>query len=122
MGYFTREFRRIWVRANLSWEGICITWKEESSFSQWVVFNIVSASATFAITMTQSERAIIIGFGLLVLVGELFNTAVESAIDLTTEEIHPMAKKAKDTACAAVALLAVTTGVMWLLILWPRVF
>jgi diacylglycerol kinase (ATP) len=120
MSYITREFHRVWVRAKLSCEGIRITWKEESSFSQWVALNIVSAGATFAVTMTPAERAIIIGFGLLILVGELFNTAVEAAIDLTTEEIHPLAKKAKDTACAAVALLAVTTGIVWVIILIPK--
>lgn len=122
MTYLTREFRRVCVRFKLSWEGICVTWKEEASFPQWVVANILSASATFALTMTPAERGLIIGFGLLVLVAELFNTAVESAIDLSTKDIHPLAKKAKDTACAAVALTAITTGILWLVVLFPRVF
>lgn len=120
MSYASREFRRFLVRVKLSWEGIRITWVEEASFPQWVVANILSASATFAFTMTPAERALIIGLGLLVLVAELLNTAVEAAVDLSTEDIHPLAKKAKDTACAAVALTAITTGVVWLLILIPK--
>lgn len=120
MSYASREFRRFLVRVKLSWEGIRITWVEEASFPQWVVANILSASATFAFTMTPIERALIIGLGLLVLVAELLNTAVEAAVDLSTEDIHPLAKKAKDTACAAVALTAITTGVVWLLILVPK--
>lgn len=34
----------------------------------------------------------------LVIVSELFNTALEHAIDLITPEVHPLAKIAKDTA------------------------
>lgn len=121
MSYVSRELRRFLVRLKLSWDGIRITWNEEASFPQWVVANILSASATFAFVMTPAERALIIGFGLLVLVAELLNTAIEAAVDLSTQDIHPLAKKAKDTACAAVALTAVTTGVVWVLILVPKV-
>lgn len=120
MSYVKKELNRVAVRLKLSWEGIMVTWAEEPSFPQWTIANILSATMTFAFTMTPSERALIIGFGLLVLVVELLNTAVEAAIDLTIEEIHPLAKKAKDTACAAVALTAISTGVIWLLVVVPK--
>ncbi|WP_379138182.1 diacylglycerol kinase family protein [Paenibacillus sp. sgz500958] len=42
----------------------------------------------------------------LVLTAELLNTAVESVVDLTSPEVHPLAKKAKDTAAGAVLLTA----------------
>lgn len=44
---------------------------------------------------------------------ELFNTAVEAAVDLSTQQVHPLAKKAKDVAAAAVlvqAFVAVVVG------------
>jgi diacylglycerol kinase len=50
-----------------------------------------------------------------VLVAELFNTVIESVIDLVTEEYHPLAKQAKDVAAAAVltsAIMAVAVGVL----------
>ncbi|MDQ0046585.1 undecaprenol kinase [Paenibacillus polymyxa] len=43
----------------------------------------------------------------IVIVAELFNTAVESAVDLISPDIHPLAKAAKDTAAGAVLLAAV---------------
>lgn len=43
----------------------------------------------------------------IVIVSELFNTAVEAAVDLISPDIHPLAKAAKDTAAGAVLLAAV---------------
>ncbi|WDM24438.1 diacylglycerol kinase family protein [Paenibacillus polymyxa] len=43
----------------------------------------------------------------IVIVAELFNTAVEAAVDLISPDIHPLAKAAKDTAAGAVLLAAV---------------
>lgn len=42
----------------------------------------------------------------LVIVTELFNTAVEALVDIATEQYHPLAKIAKDVAAGAVFLTA----------------
>jgi diacylglycerol kinase (ATP) len=118
--YLKREIARIANRAVLTWEGIKITWIDEPSFSQWVVANIVSAALTFTLEMSPVERALIIGFGLLVLVMELMNTAIEAAIDRISEDIHPLSKKAKDVACAAVTMTAIATGMIWAIIALPK--
>jgi undecaprenol kinase len=50
----------------------------------------------------------------LVLAAELLNTAIEATIDLISPDVHPLAKKAKDTAAGAVlltAVFAVITGI-----------
>ncbi len=118
--YLKREGPRLVSRTMLTLEGIKVTWLEEASFPQWVVANIISASLTFAFEMTPIERAMIIGFGMLVLVVELLNTAVEAAIDRISMDIHPLSKKSKDVACAAVGMMAATTLVVWLIILVPK--
>lgn len=118
--YLKREGPRVVNRTVLTWEGIKITWIDESSFSQWVVANIISAALTFAIEMSPVERAIIIGFGMLVLVVELLNTGIEAAIDRISADIHPLSKKAKDVGCAAVGTMAATTGIMWAVIALPK--
>ena len=74
VSYLKREVARVWTRCWNSIEGLGFAWREESSFSQWVVLNGISAALTFAFEMTPAERALIIGFGLLVLVAELLNT------------------------------------------------
>lgn len=115
--YLKRETARVLTRCVNSLEGIGFAWREESSFSQWVALNVVSATLACVIDLSPVERALIIGFGLLVLVAELLNTGIEAAIDRISEEHHPLSKKAKDTACAAVALTAITTGVIWAIVL-----
>jgi len=116
-GYLRREAARFVDRCVNSIEGLAVTWREEASFSQWVAANVVSAGLALAIEMSTAERALIIGFGLLVLVTELLNTGIEAAIDRIGEERHPLSKKAKDAACAAVALSAITAGVVWVIVL-----
>ena len=49
----------------------------------------------------------------LVIITELFNTAIEAIVDLATEQFHPLAKIAKDVAAGAVFLtsgLAIAIG------------
>ena len=118
--YIKKEIPRIINRTVLTWEGVKITWIDESSFSQWVMVNIASVALTFAFDMSPIERALIIGFGLLILVVELINTGIEAAIDRISEDIHPLSKKAKDVGCAAVGLMAFTAGVVWLIIAIPK--
>ena len=42
----------------------------------------------------------------LMWIAELFNTAIESCVDMVTEEYHPLAKRAKDIAASAVLVTA----------------
>lgn len=51
---------------------------------------------------------------------ELVNTAVESIVDMVTEEYHPLAKRAKDTAAGAVLISAIMAAAAGLIIFIPR--
>ncbi len=54
----------------------------------------------------------------LVLVVELLNSSLESAIDLVADHFHPLAKKAKDTASAAVFICLLGTIALWITVLF----
>ncbi len=58
----------------------------------------------------------------LVVICEMFNTAVENAVDLATHRRHPLAKAAKDVAAAAVLSAALTAVLVGGLLLGPRLF
>ena len=116
-GYLSREARRIAERCRNTFEGLAVTWREESSFSQWVAANVANIVLALVVPMSTAERAMIIAFGLLVLVVELLNTGIEAVIDRIGAERHPLSKKAKDAACAAVALSAGLVGVIWVVVL-----
>jgi diacylglycerol kinase (ATP) len=56
-----------------------------------------------------------------VLIAEMFNTAVEYAVDLIEENFHPLAKVIKDIAAGAVFVSAVNAAVVGYLILFKQV-
>ena len=55
-----------------------------------------------------------------VLSAELFNTAIESLTDLATQEVHPLAKVAKDCAAGAVLITAIFATAVACLIFIPK--
>ena len=65
----------------------------------------------------RKEQFIFLLFSIsFVLVAELINTAIESAIDITSTTYDPLAKIAKDVAAAAVLLAAINAIVVGILI------
>lgn len=117
LAFLQSELRRIGNTALWSWHGWCAAWATEKSLRQWTIVNVLSAILAFSLHLTAAERALILGFGLLILAAELLNTAIEEAIDYISTDHHPRAKKAKDAGSAMVAVTAIAGGVVWLIIL-----
>ncbi|MDN4594805.1 diacylglycerol kinase [Polycladomyces subterraneus] len=69
--------------------------------------------------LSKAEALLLFVTIILVLVAELFNTAVESVVDMITEEFHPLAKVAKDVAAGAVLLCAGLAVVVGVSVFWP---
>ena len=57
---------------------------------------------------------------MIVLAAELFNTALEAALDRVSTDHHPLAKVGKDTAAGAVLISALGAVIVGLLIFGPR--
>ena len=65
------------------------------------------------------QRALLIGALLLVLIVELLNSAVETAVDRIGSEHHELSGKAKDLGSAAVLLSLINVALVWGLVpLW----
>jgi len=90
----------------------------EAAFRLEIVIAAITIPLAFFITANNVERAILIGSILLLLIVELLNTAVETAINRISTEIHPLSKKAKDIGSAAVFIAAVNAALIWLVIVW----
>ena len=52
------------------------------------------------------------------LITELFNTAIEAAVDHTSLAQHPLAKRAKDVGSAAQMLALLLLAILWVMALW----
>ncbi len=112
-----REWERFRMRVAWSWAGWRECWRSEPSLHMWVWANLLSAGLALALDLQPGERALILALGILVLAAELMNTGIERAIDYISREEHPLARQAKDTASAAVALTAIAAGAAWGVIL-----
>ncbi len=112
--------RRIWRAFFYSCQGIAAAFRHESAFRQEVLLAMVLLPAALWLDVAPTAKALLIMSVMLVLIVELLNSAVEAVVDRVSVELHPLAKRAKDIASAAVFLCLVTAVMVWMLVLWDR--
>jgi diacylglycerol kinase len=78
--------------------------------------------AGWGLRVTATEWAILLLTIGCVFSAELINTVAELAIDLLTQEYHPMAKVAKDAGAAAVFVMALAAVGVGVAIFGPRLW
>jgi diacylglycerol kinase (ATP) len=80
----------------------------------------VLVPAAFWLGRSWVEVALLAGSVLLLMIVELLNTAVETAIDRIGLERHPLSKRSKDMGSAAVLLALLLAGGIWIAALVQR--
>ena len=99
--------------------GLAEAWRTEDAFRQEVIGAAILIPLSFFIPASLVEHALLIGVVLMVIMIELLNSAIESAIDRISAEIHPLSKRAKDLGSAAVGFAVVIAALVWCAILTP---
>jgi diacylglycerol kinase (ATP) len=94
---------RVFHAAGFSVQGLKAGWYE-TAFRQEAVAAMVMVPLAFWLGKSWVETALLAGSVLLVMIVELLNTSVESAIDRIGPEWHDLSKRAKDMGSAAVLL------------------
>jgi diacylglycerol kinase (ATP) len=100
-----------------SMSGLKSGW-HEPAFRQEALLAVVLLPAAWWLGQSWAEVVLLVALTVAVLVVELLNTAVESVVDMASPEWHALAKRAKDTASAAVLLSLVVCGLAWVSALW----
>lgn len=93
---------------------------DETAFRQETVAAIVLVPAAFWLGRSWVEVALLAGSVLLVMMVELLNTGIETAIDRIGPEWHALSKRAKDMGSAAVLLSLLLCGGIWAAALFQR--
>lgn len=84
-----------------------------------IAFIAVMAGVAFQIPSSEwLALVIVISFVFML---EILNTAIETLVDLYTEEYHHLAKIAKDTAAGAVMVAAIMSVCVGLIIFLPKI-
>lgn len=110
---------RMWHAFGYSLAGLRSGWGE-TAFRQETIAAIVLVPAAFWLGQDWVETALLAGSVLLVLMVELLNTGIETAIDRIGPEWHDLSKRAKDMGSAAVLLSLVLCLGIWIAAAWAR--
>ena len=112
---------RVWHAFGYSISGLRAAWHEKA-FRQEAVAALVLIPASFYLGQSWLEVATLAGSVVLVMVVELLNTGIESAIDRIGPEWHELAKRAKDMGSAAVLLSLLLCAGIWAAALYTHFF
>jgi len=113
------SWRRVLNALRYSASGIAAAWRDEPAFKQEVVVAALFIPITLWLQLGLMKTTIIFALMLLVFCIELMNSAVEAIVDLASPGIHPLAKKAKDCASAAVFISSMMLCGVWLAFAGP---
>ena len=102
-------------------KGLRYAYRNEQNLAVDVGVALLVTIAGFIFKLNLVEWSILALTIGLVISCELINTAIEAVVDLVTEDYHPLAKVAKDTAAAAVFVFAIVAIIVGLIIFLPKV-
>lgn len=108
-----KGLKRLFNAYKYSVDGIMAAWKDEEAFRQILVLGIIFGILGMIIGQDWGEKILLLLPSILCIVGELINSAIENAIDFTSKDIHPLAKKAKDMGSAVQLVLLIFFVVIW---------
>jgi diacylglycerol kinase (ATP) len=110
---------RVLHAGGYSLQGLRAGWGE-TAFRQEAILATALLPLAFWLGQNWVETALLAGTVLLVMIVELLNTCIESAIDRIGPEWHDLSKRAKDMGSAAVLLSLLLCVGVWVGALWQR--
>lgn len=101
--------------------GIITSFRTERNMKIHILVMILVIIAGIVFKLSLLDWIILVIMFGLVISAELFNTAIETTIDMITKEKNEKAKIAKDVAAGAVLVLAVASVIVGLIIFIPKI-
>ena len=98
-----RSHRHFLISVRWSLDGFFAALKHEPSFREGMIFAFLLVPVAVILPVNAVSTALMIASLALILVVELLNSAIELIIDYLRPEQHPLAKRIKDMASAAVS-------------------
>ncbi len=105
--------------ANLAIDGIIYSVKTQRHMRYHLFAALAVLVSGLLLNISRVEFVLLCMAIVLVLVTELLNTAIETTVDMISEEYHPLAKRAKDIAAGVVLTASLGALTLAYLILYP---
>jgi len=103
-----------------SLQGFAAALRHEAAFRLEALTAAVMIPLALWLDLGAAAQAMLVASVVLVLIVELLNTAIETAVDRVSLAPHPLAKRAKDIGSAAACLSLLNAALVWAVILWDR--
>lgn len=116
-----QEYKKIVNSFKYAIEGIISSFKTERNMKIHVLAMIVVIALGLFFRLNKVEWCFIIIAIASVISAELFNTAIETVVDMVSPERNPKAKLAKDIAAGAVLVVAICAAIIGFIIVGPQI-
>ena len=117
-----RGRQAFWSSFGHAWDGLEYVVATQRNIRIHLAAAVAALALGLLLQLTLVEFALILLTILAVLSAELFNTAVESLVDLVTDDYHEVACAAKDVAAGAVLLCAIFAVIIGCAVYGPHVW
>jgi diacylglycerol kinase len=108
---FKNAFAGIWY---------CIVYERNMKIHLIVAFLV--GGLAWRMELNRYEMLILLLTVASVLITEMFNTVVETLVDLVSPQIHPLAKVAKDVAAGMVLVVAIASVLVGYVLFFSRIW
>ncbi|WP_396136029.1 diacylglycerol kinase family protein [Bacillus sp. NEB1478] len=116
------EWKKLISSFKYAFEGIVAVFKNEQNFKIHTIISVVVILTAIALDFSNLRMIILLIIIGMVLALELVNTAVEKTVDLVTQNVHPLAKQAKDAAAGAVLVFSIFAVIIGILLFIEPIF
>lgn len=116
-----RKMKKIKNSFKYAIEGIYTSFKTERNMKIHIFIMILVIIAGIILKINKSEWIICIILFAIVIGSELFNTSIETIVDMVMPEKNEKAKIAKDVSAGAVLVVAIGAAIIGLVIFVPRI-
>lgn len=116
-----QEYKKLINSFKYAIEGIISSFKTERNMKIHVLAMIIVIALGLFFKLNKVEWCFIIIAIASVISAELFNTAIETVVDMVSPERNPKAKLVKDIAAGAVLVVAIGAAIIGFIIFGPRV-
>ena len=115
-----KGLQRLINATKYSLAGFVAAWKNEEAVRQEVILSAIMIPLGLWLGETATQKALLAGACLIVLITEMLNSAIEAIVDRIGEEHHPLSGQAKDIGSTAVFVSLCLTVLVWGLIAYER--
>ncbi|EDP67389.1 diacylglycerol kinase [Carnobacterium sp. AT7] len=106
-----------------AFKGILTAFQEERNMRSHILIGLIVLILCAFLNLVVNEWLWVIFSVFLVIIMEVWNTVIENVVDLAAkDQYHPLAKKAKDMAAAAVLVTATFSIVVAAIIILPKLW